>query len=154
MEDCIFCKVAKGELPSVKIWEDEEFFAILSNHPNTKGVTLVLTKKHHDSYVFDMADEIYGKLMIASKKVSKILEKGLNVKRVAMVMEGMGLNHAHIKLYPLHGLDEKFKEMFGDKEIFLEKYLGYVTTLEGPQKEISELQKVAEEIKKMSLGGF
>ena len=64
-------------------------------------MTLVITKKHFDSYAFDMPSEIYKEFMLACKEVSRILEKGLNVKRVAMVMEGMGVNHAHIKLYPL-----------------------------------------------------
>lgn len=147
-EDCIFCKVVEGKIPSVKIWEDDGFLAILSNHPNTEGVTLVLTKKHYDSYIFDMKDKLYKNLMLAAKKVARLLEKGLNVKRVAMVMEGMGMNHAHVKLYPLHGLDEKFKEMFGNKEVYQDKYEGYVTTLEGPKKSIEELEKVAEKIKK------
>jgi diadenosine tetraphosphate (Ap4A) HIT family hydrolase len=148
-EECIFCKIAEGKIPGVKIWEDNEFLAILSSHPNTEGVTLVLTKKHYDSYVFDMKDEVYKNLMMAAKKVAKILEKGLNVKRIALVMEGMGLNHAHIKLYPLHGLDEKFKKMFGNKEIYQDRYEGYITTLEGPKKTIDELEKVAEKIKRL-----
>jgi histidine triad (HIT) family protein len=149
MKNCKFCQVIKGALPSAKIWEDKEFMAILSNHPNTEGVALVIPKKHYDSYVFDMSDEVYKKLMLASKKVAKILEKGLKVKRVAMVMEGMGLNHAHIKLYPLHGLDKKFKRMFGDKEIYLKNYEGYVTTLEGPKETVENLQKIADKIKKI-----
>jgi histidine triad (HIT) family protein len=44
MKDCIFCKIANGEIESVKIWEDKDFFAILDVNPNTKGMTLVLTK--------------------------------------------------------------------------------------------------------------
>jgi histidine triad (HIT) family protein len=88
MAECIFCKIISGEIDSAKIWEDEEFLAILDIAPNTKGETLVLTKKHYDSYVFDMPEETYLKLMSASKKVAKILEKGLKVTRVAMVMEG------------------------------------------------------------------
>lgn len=116
MKDCVFCKIVKGEIDSVKIWEDDEFLTILDINPNTKGMTLVLTKHHYDSYAFDMPDDVYQRFMAASKKVARILEKGLNVKRVAMVMEGMGINHAHIKLYPLHGITEKFKEMWLKRE--------------------------------------
>ena len=47
--DCIFCKIAKGEIPSAKIWEDQEHLAILDVNPNTKGMALVLTKEHFDS---------------------------------------------------------------------------------------------------------
>ena len=147
MAECIFCKIISGEIDSAKIWEDEEFLAILDIAPNTKGETLVLTKKHYDSYVFDMPEETYLKLMSASKKVAKILEKGLKVTKVAMVMEGTGINHAHIKLYPLHGIKKKFKEIWAKDRIFFKKYEGYITTLMGPEVDISELKKLAEKIK-------
>ena len=149
MEDkCIFCKIIRGELDSAKIWEDKDFLAILDIMLNTKGMTLVLTKKHYDSYVFDMPDKDYNKFMSATKKVSKILEKGLNVKRVAMIMEGMGINHAHIKLYPLYGVDEKFKEMWAKDRIFFEKYEGYISIQTGEKVELSELKRLAKEITK------
>ena len=82
MENCIFCKIVKGEIDSAKIWEDEDFMAILDVMPNTKGMTIVLTKKHYDSYIFDMPENEYKKFMCASKKVARILENGLNVTRL------------------------------------------------------------------------
>jgi len=147
MIDCVFCKIVKGEIPSEKIWEDKEFLAILDVMPNTEGMTLVMTKKHYDSYAFDMPDDVYKRLMIASKKVAKILEKGLKVQRVAMVMEGMGVNHIHIKLYPLHGLDNKFKEIWALDKVYFKNYQGYLTTQTGPKKSSEELKKVANKIK-------
>jgi len=146
-EDCIFCKIVRGEFDSAKIWEDENFIAILDIMPNTNGITLVLSKKHYDSYAFDMPDKDYSELMIASKKVAKMLEKALNVKRVAMVMEGLGVNHVHIKLYPLYGLDEKFKEIWAPEKKFFDKYEGYISTQTGEKVELSELKELAEEIK-------
>jgi len=146
MEKCIFCEIAKGNIPAVKIWQNEDFVAILDLNPNTKGMTLVLTKDHYDSYAFDMPDDIYQKFTLASKEVAKILERGLGVKRVAMVMEGMGINHAHIKLYPLYGLEEKFKETWSKDKVFFEKYEGYISTQLGPQKTTEELEKIADEI--------
>ena len=146
-EDCIFCKIVKGEFDSAKIWEDENFMAILDIMPNTKGMTLVLSKKHYDSYAFGMPDKDYSELMIASKKVAKMLERALGVKRVALVMEGLGVNHVHIKLYPLYGLDEKFKETWASEKKFFDKYEGYISTQTGEKVEFSELKKLAEEIK-------
>lgn len=148
MDNCIFCKIVKGEIPSEKIWEDKDFLAILDVFPNTKGMTLVLPKKHFDSYAFDMGDKAYSELMLASKKVAKLLEGGLGVKRVAMVMEGMGVNHVHIKLYPLNGIEEKFKEMWAKDKVFFDQYEGYISTQLGPQLSNEELKKVAEQIKK------
>jgi histidine triad (HIT) family protein len=147
MENCIFCKIVKGEIDSAKIWEDKEFLAILDVNPNVKGMTLVLTKRHYDSYAFDMPEKIYQKFMTAVRKVAKKLEKVLKVKRVAMVMEGMGVNHAHIKLYPLYGLDEKFKEMWAKDKIFFEKYKGYISTQLGPQADMQKLKELAKKIR-------
>ena len=121
MKDCIFCKIVKGEIDSAKIQEDEDFLAVLDVKPNTKGMALVLPKKHYDSYVFDMPNEVYQKFMLAAKKVATILEEGLDVKRVAMAIEGMEINHAHIKLYPLHKLTEKFEEMIAEEKVFFDK---------------------------------
>ena len=75
-------------------------------------MTLVMSKKHFDSDPFLMPDADYVKLLQATKKVSEILKKGLEVYRVAMVAEGMGVNHVHIKLYPLYGVEKEFKETY------------------------------------------
>jgi len=148
MENCIFCKIVKGEIPSVKIWENKKHLAILDIAPNTEGMSLVLTKKHYDSDATDMSDNDYKELMIAAKNVAKLLERKLKVKRVAIVMEGLGVNHVHIKLYPIYGLDEKFKEIWAKDKIYFDKYEGYISTQLGPQKSIDELKEIANNITK------
>jgi len=145
--DCIFCKIAKGEIPSHKIYEDKDFLAILDINPNTKGVTLVMTKKHYPSYAFDMPEEIYLNLMKVTKKIANVLDKALNVKRTAMVMEGLGIDHVHIKLYPIHGLKESFEEMWAPEKIFFEKYEGYITTQLGERADDKELEQLANKIR-------
>jgi histidine triad (HIT) family protein len=147
MKDCVFCKIVEGEIGAVKIWEDKDHLAVLDIHPNTEGMTLVIPKKHFESDVFTLSDKDYLEVMIASKKVVKLLEKGLKVKRVAMVVEGMGVDHLHVKLYPLHGLKNKFEEMWATEKIYFEKYEGYISTQLGPQKNKEELEKVAEKIR-------
>jgi diadenosine tetraphosphate (Ap4A) HIT family hydrolase len=145
--DCIFCKIINGKLPSVKIWENEKFVAILDINPNTKGMAFVMPKNHFDSDAFLMPDEDYRNLMMSVKEVSGILRKGLEVNRVAMVMEGMGVNHVHVKLYPLHGVEEEFKETWAKEKVFFENYEGYISTQLGPEAKIEDLKKIAEEIK-------
>jgi len=140
--NCIFCKIVKGEIPSFKIYEDKDFIAILDLFPNTKGMTLVLTKEHFDSYAADMDDDIYAKFFLSAKKISKILDERLNVKRTALVMEGMGINHAHIKLYPLHGLESSFKEILSKDNVYFEEYQGYITTQLGPKASDEELTRL------------
>ena len=131
-ENCIFCKIAKGEIPSVKIWEDEKHLAILDINPNTEGMTLVLTKEHYDSDPTEIPDKNLKELIIAAKKVAKILKKKLKVQKVGFVIEGLGVNHIHVKLYPIYPSNESE---------------GYITTKLGPQKSIEELNKLAERIR-------
>jgi len=151
MENCIFCKIVAGDIEPVKIWEDEEFLAMLDINPNTKGMTLLLPKKHYDSYVFEMPDDSYQRFFLTAKRIVKILEKGLDAKRVAMVMEGMGVNHAHLKLYPLFGLGDEFVAQEPKDRIYFENYEGYLTTQLGPQADFAELNKLAEEIRNKNL---
>jgi len=148
MNDCIFCKIAKGEIPCAKIWEDDKHIAFLDKFPNVRGMALVIPKKHFDSYAFDMEDNELCNLIKASKKVARLLDKKLNVKRTAMVMEGLGVNHVHIKLYPLYGLQDNFKEIWAKDRKYFECYEGYVSTQQGPEKSIEELNKLASEIKR------
>ncbi|MBI2054444.1 MAG: hypothetical protein HYT36_03940 [Candidatus Staskawiczbacteria bacterium] len=74
------------------------------------------------------------------------MKKGLKVNRVAMVAEGMGVNHAHIKLYPLHGIEKEFSEIWAKEKVFFDKYEGYISTQLGPQADIKELKSLAMKI--------
>lgn len=147
MSDCIFCKIIVGEIAAVKIWEDDKFIAILDLNPNTRGMALVITKEHYDSYVFKMPVDIYSEFTLAAKKVGELLEKGLDVNRVAMVMEGMGVNHAHIKLYPMYGVAEEFRETWAKDRVYFESYPGYISTQMGPEVSAEEREKIAEGIR-------
>ncbi len=140
--NCIFCKVARGEFPSYKIYEDDKFLAILDLYPNVKGMTLIITKDHYDSYAADMDDKTYSEFFLFAKKISKLIDSKLGVKRTALVMEGMGINHAHIKLYPLHGLGSEFKEIHTDEKVFFDNYKGYITTILGPKATADELEQL------------
>lgn len=143
METCIFCKIIAGTIDSAKIWENDTHVAILDINPNTPGMTIVITKQHHNSDVFKMKTNEYLPFLSAAQEVAHLLEKKLGVKRVAMVSEGMGINHAHIKLYPLHGLENHFQEMWGAERIYFDKYEGYLTTQLGPQVDMASLKQFA-----------
>ncbi len=148
MEDCVFCKIVKGEIPAEKVWADEEFLAILDINPNTSGMTVLLPKKHYDSYTTDMPDDIYQRFWLVAKRVGQLLDRKLGTKRTAMVLEGLGVNHAHIKLYPLHGLEKEFQETWGPERAFYDKYPGFVDTRLGPKASLDTLKKLAEKIRR------
>jgi len=141
-ENCIFCKISMGEIPAYKIWEDDEFFAILDIFPNTKGMTLVIPKQHYDSYAFEMPNDVYSRFLLASKKVGILLDEKLGVMRTALVMEGMGVNHAHAKLYPLHGVGKEFKVMDPEGTVYFNTYQGYLSTRLGPMADDGEMKKL------------
>lgn len=146
MKDCIFCKIVQGKAEAAKIWEDDEFVAFLDLYPCTKGMALVVPKKHYHSYAFDMPDDVYARLMLATKRVALLLDRKLPVKRSAMVMEGMAIDHVHINVYPMHGLSVKFKQVLADERIFFEKYEGYISTQLGLKADMKELKRLAAKI--------
>lgn len=101
MENCIFCKIAKGEIPCMKIWENEKYLAFLDINPVTEGMTLVIPKEHKDSRVFKNENSDICEIMSASKEVSGILENKLNIERVGLIFEGVEVDHLHAKLIPI-----------------------------------------------------
>ncbi len=145
MKDCIFCKIVKGEIPSYRVWEDDRYLAILDISPNIRGQTLVIQKKHVDSYAFALSEVRLAKFIKAVKKVANILEQKLNVKRVHMVFEGTGVNHLHAKLYPAVGYGDGPNPPDYEIQRF-EKYPGYVTSAVGPRASEEELKAVQKEI--------
>jgi len=150
MEDCIFCKIAEGKLPSYKILEDDEHLAFLDIYPIVKGQTLVITKKHFDSYQFNLPDDVYTKLFLFAKKVGKILEKSLGAKRVFLVVEGMEVKHIHIKLYPVYKVNSNVSPKIIDtlsKDIKENWYNGYIVTLHGEGAKDEELKEVSDKVK-------
>jgi diadenosine tetraphosphate (Ap4A) HIT family hydrolase len=148
-KDCIFCKIAKGEIPAMKFWEDKNFIAILDIAPNSEGQALVISKDHYPSNIVDESEELFISHFIAARKVAKLMDRNLKVKRTAIVLEGMGVNHAHIKLYPLHGLSDDWMAVEADERVFFEKYEGYVTTKMGPVKSPDELRIIKERLEKL-----
>ena len=144
----LFDKIVAGEIPSWKIWEDDHYLAFLTPFPNTPGFTVVIPKKNPGEYIFEVADsEIVG-LMKASKKVAKLLEEALKVKRVALVFEGTGVPHLHAKLIPLHGKLGAEINVWGTHQEFHPEYIGYLTTTEGPRMNDEKLDAMQEKIRK------
>jgi diadenosine tetraphosphate (Ap4A) HIT family hydrolase len=151
MNECIFCKIVKGEIPSFKIFEDKDTLAFLDINPNTQGVTLVIPKLHTKSNVVTADNELYINTLNKAKEIANLLASKLNVERVGLAIEGSGVNHLHIKLYPFH-TNEKSKQSnveIGELEtrVFNKIYPGYLTTQLGPQADFEELRKLSELIK-------
>lgn len=107
MSECVFCEIVAGRIPSHKIWENDEFLAVLDAFPIRNGQTLVISKHHWPSYVFALPREDMLRLYAAAGEVAVRLDKALNAARTCQVMEGLGVDHAHIKLYPIRDTESE-----------------------------------------------
>jgi len=103
-EDCIFCRIARGEIPCSKVYEDGHTFAFLDINPVSKGHALVITKKHYET-VLDMPEEEGVALAKASVKVGRMVKKatgaaGINLLHNIGKAAGQLVFHAHVHLVP------------------------------------------------------
>lgn len=97
----IFSKIVKGEIPCHRLAENEDFLAFLDVNPLAKGHGLVIPKKEVD-YIFDLEDDILGRMHVFSKKVAKGIEEVIPCERIGVVVLGLEVPHAHIHLIPIN----------------------------------------------------
>lgn len=101
----IFSKIVKGEIPSHKIAEDENYLAFLDVNPLKEGHTLVIPKKETD-YIFDVEDDEYQDLWLFAKQVSKKIERAIPCSRIGVAVVGLEVAHAHIHLIPINSVSD------------------------------------------------
>lgn len=104
MKECIFCKIAKGEIPSATLYEDEEFRVILDLGPANKGHALILPKAHYEN-LYDLPDEMAAHAMILAKKIATKMKWILNCDGYNLVQNngeaaGQTVFHFHMHLIP------------------------------------------------------
>ena len=97
----IFSKIAAGEIPSYKCAESDKFYAFLDINPVAKGHTLVIPRREVD-YIFDMDDDELAEYQVFAKRVAVALKKAFPCKKVAQVVLGLEVPHAHIHLIPMN----------------------------------------------------
>lgn len=101
MEDSIFTKIIKGEIPAEKVYEDDKTLAFLDIAPARYGHTLVVSKKQVDQYI-DLPDEDYLALWQTVKKVAAKLRAVIGTERVGVVIKGVDVAHTHVHLIPFN----------------------------------------------------
>ena len=132
MEDCIFCKIIKGELPAIKIYEDNDVLAFLDINPVSPGHTLIIPKEHYENFS-TTPNELLSKMMPVIDKISKAAKEGLGADGFNVALNngqvaGQIIFHTHFHMIP------RFKE--DNLHLWPGK----------PYKE-GEIEKVAEKIK-------
>ncbi len=101
MENCIFCKIASGEIPSSKIYEDKDFFVFLDIHPVSDGHLLIIPKKH-SVWMWETDDTTVANIFVLAKKIMLALKKGLPCDYVQLSVVGNEVPHFHVHLIPRH----------------------------------------------------
>jgi len=141
MEDCIFCKIIKGDIPCTKVYEDQSTIAFLDINPSIKGHVLVCTKKHYPT-LLEVDKKEYADLFSALKRIGKAVQEGLNADGFNVRINnnraaGQEVFHFHMHVLPRYDNDGK---RFG---LGHEKY------------ENNEMKEYAEKLKsKINLASF
>ena len=110
MEDSIFTKIIRGDIPCYRLYEDDKVIAFLDIKPLTPGHTLVVPKNQVDS-LWDLPDDDYYALMSFTKKLAVNMQTVLDYKRIGSMVEGFEIAHAHIHLI---GVDVGFRHTYMD----------------------------------------
>lgn len=102
--NCIFCKIIAGEIPSYCVYEDDDFRAILDVNPSAKGHVIILPKKHAAN-IFELPDEYAAKVMVVAKKIAKALKEtyhcdGVNILQNNGEAAGQTVFHLHVHVIP------------------------------------------------------
>lgn len=121
--NCIFCKIAAGEIPSSTVYEDNDFRVIMDINPASKGHAIILPKEHAAN-IFELSDETAGKLMLVAKKVATAMKEelqceGINILQNNGEIAGQTVFHVHVHLIPRYKDDTvtigwKHKESYED----------------------------------------
>lgn len=101
----LFSKIIEGDVPSYKIYEDDNTFAFLDINPAAKGHTLVIPKKEVD-LLWDLSDKDYRAVLDSAKNIAKAIEKSVTCVRVGMAVVGLEVPHAHVHLIPLRTMSD------------------------------------------------
>lgn len=102
MDDCVFCKIVRGEIPSYKIFETEEYLAFLDIYPSVEGYTVIIPKKHY-RWVWDVED--MGGLFDFTAKIANHYKEVTGEDAIYASIMGEEVPHAHVKIYPANDRD-------------------------------------------------
>ncbi|MCQ2008745.1 HIT family protein [Sporolactobacillus sp. STSJ-5] len=114
--DCIFCKIINGEIPSAKVYEDDDVFAFLDLGQVTKGHTLIIPKEHRKDIFHlepEIAEKLFSKVPIIAKAIQNAFHPvGMNVLNNNSELAGQSVFHYHLHLIPRYGKDDTFSFSF------------------------------------------
>lgn len=131
-DDCIFCKILKGDIPSYKVYEDDSFIGILDINPSAKGHVIIIPK-NHAANIFELSEKDAKEIFVVAKKIAEAIKKayqpdGINILQNNGEAAGQTVFHLHVHVIP--------------------RYKDDTIKIEWEPKEMEDSEKVLEEIKK------
>lgn len=143
MNDCIFCKIIKGEISANKVYEDDQIIAILDHRPVRKGHAMIMPKKHVNHFI-DLDDELAAHICKVGNALGKKIKAALNPKRVGFVIAGFGVPHAHYHVIPMYEEQDITSSQYVSIDKGQIKYsIDHIPIVdEADQKKIVELLKI------------
>ena len=108
-EDCVFCKIVREELPTMKLYEDEHTLAFLSNSPSTPGQALVIAKDHFEN-IYTTPTELYCRVQMTVQKIAIAVRNGVDADGINIIINneaaaGQAIFHSHVHIIPRHNDD-------------------------------------------------
>ncbi len=110
MDNCIFCKIVSGDIPSSAIYEDEDFKAIMDISPASRGHVIILSKKHFDN-LFELEDDVARKVLIVARRIAVAMKEELSCDGINLLQNngeaaGQSVFHIHFHLIPRYKDDK------------------------------------------------
>ncbi|EKE30040.1 MAG: hypothetical protein ACD_2C00052G0001 [uncultured bacterium (gcode 4)] len=154
--DCLFCEIANWSIATPGIfWENEEFMAFLTIFPSVLWHTVIIPKSHYWSDVLSLPDDVLQRFILAAKEVSNILLSHFeDVGRVWLIMEWTWVDHAHIKLTPMHGTWHMkkwiWRQYLSNRSDWSDKYEWYIISTDWPRADDEVIKRLSEELRKIN----
>ncbi|MBO4358384.1 MAG: HIT family protein [Erysipelotrichaceae bacterium] len=131
---CLFCEIINGNIPSSKVYEDDEYLAILDIAQTTRGHTLVMPKKHYDTFL-DMPKEEFEKLMGKTQEVARVVLEKLNASGCNILINtnevaGQTIMHVHAHIIPRYDANDTVTFQFTENKLDLNEVLNDITKAE------------------------
>lgn len=127
--DCIFCKIVRGEIPSYQIFEDTDFLVFLDAFPSHKGHTLIIPKEHYAD-IFEMPSELADRIMGIGKKIAHAMKQSINADGYNFVQNNGEISGQAVMHYHLHIIPRYDNEPTGAKNMFTQDESSYKPTKE------------------------
>ena len=136
--DCLFCRIARGDLPAHKVHEDDHILAFLDLHPIRPGHTLVIPKAHH-VWFEDLPEDLATRITTCAQRLARAMKRRYAVERVALFYTGIHVPHAHAHVVPMHHVHDVSSAAY-----LADGVEGYAVP---PQLPADEMQSIASELR-------